>query len=222
MDVGALRFHATLGKRKLTLTYHLIATQSGDANTAELREHTPTGESVVLHKRAHVSFGVMSGESPMHRFHPRGGASGNDSASRYQKMHWPKVDTKCWLQPQDVRVGEVLNLWGMDVRITSAADQATRTWLERHGLPGASHNTQTLQSTAREDAAYAAASNTAAGAMYGGEVGAVMQEREAAAATRHSSFNPEHDELCVPGSPNEPLPPSLPPTPTLRQPPACR
>ena len=51
------------------------------------------------------------------------------------RLHWPVLD--CVLQPEDILVGQPLNLFHLNMVIDGAADEKTRAWLQEKSLPGA-------------------------------------------------------------------------------------
>lgn len=197
-----LRFRASLaGTRKLSLTYFTEADKTGgEANTLEIRERLPDGNELLLVRRMRVPYGRGLKEDSAFSFHPYGGADSNDRPSRHQKLNWPAAVSECLLQPEAIRIGETLRIYGMPLAITAAADAATHEWLTSHGLPAGpppnEHNVAEDDDSKARAMAYAAAGATAEGAIYGGEYGAAVCQRAAAvAASRQLHGDPTLDEL---------------------------
>ena len=196
MTVASLRLAGRLGERRLTLIYFLEADSSGgEANTLAIDEHEPSGDTRKLLRRCRVPHGLDAAEQPyVHNFLPRGRA--DPTISLHYRMAWPATDARCELQPEALRPGSTIRVFGMVIEVGAPEDAGTAAWLRARGLLDDALAAAPPRTPPEARAAYVAAGTSAAGAIYGGEVGARMAERAAsAAASAAAEHDMEHDEL---------------------------
>ena len=189
-----LRFRATIGARPIVLNYFTAQDNGGQANTLSVVERLPDGSSKQLLSRQRVPHGLDAGMHVVHRFHPHGGVGGKGGSAIIEQLNWPPIDATCLLQPEVLRPGQTVFLHGIGRIYVEAADsEHTRNWLEQRHL---SRETELAPPSQSVQDAFIAAGNTAAGAMYGGSLGAAMVYREAKARQQWGETNnPEHDPL---------------------------
>jgi hypothetical protein len=149
-EARAVRLDGTKGPRPIVITYYAADADHtcGEVSIEEL--HGLTGERSTLIKRRRVDKPAnSSSQNELERLHPKG-----QGLSLQARLHWPDLD--CVLQAEDIRAGEALPLFGLQIMVIGPEDEVTRNWLRRRKLPGA-----TLDLPLRDGAVAAAAAGTA-------------------------------------------------------------